>query len=237
MSSEFSRSNLDHFLYLIAKEYKKQNRKNPNAELILIGGSSVIINYGFRDMTTDVDSIINASSNMKDIINKIADEQNLDKDWLNDDFKKTASYSSKLSKHSKFYKRFYNCLDVRTINDEYLIAMKLRSGREYKHDISDIIGIIKEISERGDVLTVEQINSAYTELYNDPLPEKATKLLNQIFSTPDYEDLYYSTVNDEAENHELLIDAQEKYKDQLNQENVSQFLQGMKNKKNAITDT
>ncbi len=231
MSSEFSKSNLDHFLYLIAKEYKKQNRKNPNAELILIGGSSIIINYGFRDLTTDVDSIINALPNMKDVIHKIADEQNLDRDWLNDNFKKTTSYSAKLNEHSKFYKRFYDCLDVRTISDEYLIAMKLRSGREYKHDISDIIGIIKEINERGDNLTIEHISTAYTELYNDPLPEKSAKLLNQIFSASDYADLYYSTVNEESENHELLINTQEKYKDQIDQTNVSSFLQGMKNKK------
>lgn len=36
MSFEFNRSNIDHYLYLVAKEYKKQNRLNPEAEIIMV---------------------------------------------------------------------------------------------------------------------------------------------------------------------------------------------------------
>ncbi len=228
MSSEFSRSNLDHLLYLVAKEYKKQNRKGPDAELILIGGSSVILNYSFRDMTTDIDSVIYASSSMKDAIIRVADDQNLESDWLNDDFKKTSSYSAKLHEHSKFYKKFCNCLDVRTVDDEYLVAMKLKSGRVYKHDLSDIVGVIKENNEKGHDLSIEKINSAYLELYDEPLREKDATLLKQIFSAPDYGELYYTTVDDEAENKQLLKNAERDYKGVLNQDNVAQFLKGMR---------
>lgn len=44
------------YLKELAKEYKKRN-KNVPAELILVGGASVLINYGFREMTTDIDAI------------------------------------------------------------------------------------------------------------------------------------------------------------------------------------
>ena len=59
---EFTRQNIDSFLKELAKEYRKQVGKAIPAELILIGGASVLVNYGFRDMTTDIDALIHASS-------------------------------------------------------------------------------------------------------------------------------------------------------------------------------
>ena len=44
----------------------------------------------------------------------------------------TLSYSPKLEQYSVYYKSFYGVLNVRTISAEYLIAMKLCSGRKYK---------------------------------------------------------------------------------------------------------
>lgn len=91
MPVDFNRSNIDHYLYLIAREYKKVNKADPEAEIIIIGGAAIIMNYNFRDTTTDIDSIIRASSSMKDIINKIGDENGLATGWLNEDFKGTPS--------------------------------------------------------------------------------------------------------------------------------------------------
>ena len=105
MSYEFSKSNIDHFLYELAKEYKKMNRAYPEAEIILIGGASMLVNYSFRDMTTDIDAYIKASSSMKDAINKIGDAYGFTSGWLNDDFKKTESYTPKIVEYSKFYKK------------------------------------------------------------------------------------------------------------------------------------
>lgn len=95
-------------------------------------------------MTYDIDAIIHAFSSMKEAINVVGDELGLPNGWLNSDFTKTASYSPKLLQYSKFYKRFGYVLDVRTVSREYLVAMKLMSGRKYKNDLSDIIGILYE---------------------------------------------------------------------------------------------
>ena len=70
---EFSKENIDTYLKEIAKEYRKQIGKSMWAEIILIGGASVLVNYGFRDMTTDIDAVIHAASVMKDVINQIGD--------------------------------------------------------------------------------------------------------------------------------------------------------------------
>ena len=57
----FTRENLDRYLKELAKEFRKCNGKSMPAEIILIGGASVVINYGFREMTYDMDAIINAA--------------------------------------------------------------------------------------------------------------------------------------------------------------------------------
>lgn len=77
---EFTKENIDTYLKEVAKEYRKQLGKNMPAEMILIGGASVLINYGFRDMTTDIDAIIQAASAMKDVINRVGDKYNLPND-------------------------------------------------------------------------------------------------------------------------------------------------------------
>ena len=44
----FTRENLDSYLKELAKEFRKLNGNKMPAEIILIGGASVLINYGFR---------------------------------------------------------------------------------------------------------------------------------------------------------------------------------------------
>ena len=47
----FTKENLDNYLKELAKEFRKLNGNKMPAEIILIGGASVLINYGFREMT------------------------------------------------------------------------------------------------------------------------------------------------------------------------------------------
>lgn len=51
MSAEvaFTKGNLDDYLRMLAKEFRKRNGKVMPAEIILIGGAAVLINYGFRE--------------------------------------------------------------------------------------------------------------------------------------------------------------------------------------------
>lgn len=80
--SVFTSDNLDEYLKEVAKEYRKMGGKFVPAEIILIGGAAVIANYGFREMTTDIDAIIHASSAMKDAINVVGDRHNLQNGWI-----------------------------------------------------------------------------------------------------------------------------------------------------------
>lgn len=230
MTDNFHRGNIDHYLYLVAKEYKKANRYNPEAELTLIGGAAIVVNYGFRNSTTDLDGIIRASSSMKDIITKVGDEQGLNIGWLNDDFKRTISYSPKIEAHSKFYKKFCNCLSVRIIDAEYLLAMKIRSYRQYKHDMSDIIGIVKEHRERQHDISLEATQKAYTELYNEEIDKDTKEFLDMVLNTEDLEELFYSTVELEDKNKRAVLEAEEKYSDVINEDNINGFIDSFRKK-------
>lgn len=53
-----TKENLDSYLKELAKEFRKKNGKKMPAEIVLIGGASILINYGFREMTYDMDAII-----------------------------------------------------------------------------------------------------------------------------------------------------------------------------------
>jgi hypothetical protein len=88
MSAErsFSAENLDVYLKALAREYRKRLGKSSKAELVLVGGASILLNYHFRDMTNDIDAIISAPSVMKDAINAVGERHGLSPGWLNSDF-------------------------------------------------------------------------------------------------------------------------------------------------------
>lgn len=233
-SNSFTKENLDSYLKELAKEYRKLGGKNMPAEIVLVGGAAILTNYGFRDMTTDVDAIVRASSSMKDAINIVGDKFNLPNNWLNKDFMKTSSYSPKLDEVSVYYKSFYGVLTVRTIKDEYLIAMKLRSGRKYKNDLSDIIGILADHERNNTPLTSDMINEAVNKLYGswENFPEDSKSFIEDALKAGGYEDIYQSVKAEEKQSKEMLIEFEEEYRNVANTSNVDDILKSLKSKKN-----
>ena len=237
MSAEtpITKENLDTYLKELAKQFRKLNGKAMPAEITLIGGASILINYGFRDSTYDVDALIHASSAMKDAINYVTDTLGLSNGWLNEDFKNTKSYTPRLVNYSKYYRTFSNVLTVRTITGEYLIAMKLMAYRQYKHDISDIVGILREQQNSGDPLTLERIDKAVQALYDnwDNLPENAKNMIESILANEDMDALYEAYANEEAAAKDALITFEDKYPDVLKEDNLADILNHLLKEQNA----
>lgn len=167
IDTPFTKGNLNEYLKELAKEFRKLNGTKMPAEIILIGGAAILAGYGFREMTYDIDAVIVASSAMKEAINRVGDRLDLPNGWLNTDFKNTNSYSDKLPAVSVYYKTFSNIITVRMVAAEYLIAMKLMSGRQYKNDLSDIAGILWEHQRNGNPISREAIDKAISVLYGD----------------------------------------------------------------------
>ena len=231
MSAEtnLNKENLDIIFKELGKQYRKLVGKNVPAELTIVGGAAVLLSYGFREMTNDVDVVIQAGAAMKDAANVVRDKFGLRNDWLNSDFVHTSSYTEKLAYYSTPYKIFSNVLSVRVITGEYLIAMKLMAGRVYKNDISDIIGILISEQNKGNDLSLEKIKKAAQNLYGswENIPEQSRNFIVSVFSDNNLEELYSIYRNNEILASHLLDDFEEKYQDVLTQDNVNDVLESL----------
>lgn len=180
---EFSSANLDDYLKELAKEYRRIS-KMP-AEVVLVGGASILANYGFREKTYDIDASVTAESAMKDAANIVGDKLGLPNGWFNSDFKNTTSFTPKIYQFSVYYKTFSNIVQFRTITGAHLIAMKLRASRDYKCDLSDVAQIVLAHQDRGDPIFYGSIIKAVIDLYDtaDCLSKKATDFLLEVYET------------------------------------------------------
>lgn len=234
---KFTKENLNTYLKDFAKEYKKRYRGVP-IELILVGGASVLLNYGFREMTTDIDAIVRARASVKDIINKIGDKYGLPNGWLNSDFTKTSSYSEKLIEHSEYYRTYSNIVSIRTVKAEYLIAMKLMSGRVYKKDLSDIIGILKEQKQQGKPISYDMVDTAVVELYGgwDKISKENHEFLQSALDKTDLDLFFNDVMKKEIASKSTLLEIQENYPNLINDKNINDILDKAKSKKSSLAD-
>lgn len=235
IDTPFTKGNLNEYLKELAKEFRKLNGTKMPAEIILIGGAAILAGYGFREMTYDIDAVIVASSAMKEAINRVGDRLDLPNGWLNTDFKNTNSYSDKLPAVSVYYKTFSNILTVRIVAAEYLIAMKLMSGRQYKNDLSDIAGILWEHQRNGNPISREAIDKAISVLYGDhaKLPHISKRTIDDAFADGDYEGAYNKIRESEKQSKDVLTDFDKAYPGQLKGENIEAVLELAKRKQTS----
>ena len=235
INTPFTKENLDTYLRELGKEFRKLNGKKIPAEIILIGGAAILANYDFREMTYDIDAIILASTAMKEAINHVGDKLDLPNGWLNTDFKNTRSYSDKLVEVSIYYKAFSNILTVRIVSAEYLIAMKLMSGREFKFDLSDIIGILLEHQRSNNPISREKIENAVIKLYGsfESVPSVSKELLDNAFTNSNYEQVYSELRANEKESKEALLHFEQMYPGATKSENINTILEKAKRKRDS----
>lgn len=222
----FTKENLDYYLKELAKEFRKRNGTKMSAEIVLIGGAAVLANYGFREMTYDIDAIIIASSVMKEAINAVGDRLELPNGWLNTDFKNTSSFSPKLIQYSKHYRTYSGVLNIRTINAEYLIAMKLMSGRRYKKDLSDIVGILNEQKRIGKPLDYNKIDRAVRDLYNswNGISKYTTVVLKAALESENLEELFKEQIREEEFSKQEVLRIQMYDKDKITASNIDDII-------------
>ena len=175
------------------------------AEIVLVGGAAILANYGFREMTYDI----------------------------NADFKNTSSYSPKLSQYSKYYCTCSNVLNIRTISAEYLVAMKLMSRRRYKKDLSDIIGILSEQERMGESLSYQQIDCAVRNLYGgwDHISEYAVQVLKAALDSKNLKELFLEQEREEALSKHAVLQVQKYEGEKVKESNMDEIIQKALKKK------
>jgi len=100
------------------------------------------------------------------------------------------------------------------------------SGREYKNDLSDVIGILHEHEQRGTPISFEQIDAAVCRLYDNwtGVPDSAIRFIRDVYDSSDYEELYERLRSEERESRETLLDFSAEYPGVLHEDNMSEIL-------------
>jgi hypothetical protein len=120
-----SRETILQALQALARELARRERR---AELFVVGGAALVLLYGARDATKDVDAFAADSGQRRDIFEaakRVAAELDLPKDWLNDGAK---GYAHGLAAGEILLKDPW--LLVRALAPEQLLAMKLSAWRD-----------------------------------------------------------------------------------------------------------
>ena len=224
-------------LKAFAKEYKKQNGTSVPIEVVIVGGGSILLNYGFRETTQDFDIMTQSMGVIKDVSHRIADLYNLPDNWLNTDFMRTASYSDKLREVSKHFCSFNNgSLEFRTVNGEYLIAMKMVSAREYRNDISDVVGILIYMKNDSADFSMDRVEHAIDFLYGkwenvvkEDIYEKIKEYTK--WSVSDLKKEYDVLTQMESQTKQELIDVNEKYQGVVKEESIDKVIEGLRRRK------
>ena len=110
--------------------------------------------------------------------------------------------------------------------------MKLMAGRQYKNDLSDIIGVLIEQEERDEPLNFEKIQKAVVDLYDsyDKIPEAYRTFIEAVYKE-DLHEFYKQCRELEQENKDVLVGFQEDYPGVLNGDNLADILKAAKAKK------
>ena len=110
---------------------------NTHGEIIIAGGASMTMVYDARDATKDIDAIFEPREEFREIIDALAVEHGVEKDWLNDGVK--GFFTPQMQ--TELYKQLSN-LTVKSVDVEGLLAMKLTAARHGGHDLEDCLTLM-----------------------------------------------------------------------------------------------
>ena len=131
---------------------EKLAKEDIEGEIILTGGAVMCLVHSARDMTKDIDALYEPKSDINRLVESMATEYDLPKDWLNDSVK---GFMNENVETQEFVQ--YENLKISAVTPDYLLAMKLLSSRVEGQDYNDIKYLfrklgIKKLSEAEQII-------------------------------------------------------------------------------------
>ena len=143
-----------------------------SGELLLIGGASMCLVHSARDMTKDIDALYEPKTVINQLVSKIAQEDGLPEDWLNDSVKGFITDSAPREDFMSF-----PSLKITTVSADYLLAMKLMSARYGETDYDDI----RFLADKLGISSEESMSEIVMRYYPvDSILPKTKYLIEQI---------------------------------------------------------
>ena len=114
------------------------SRQGIRGQIFIVGGAAMALAFSTRRVTKDIDAVFEPKSAIYAAAQKVAEEQGLPADWLNDAAK---SFMPGRDAHARALPEV-NGIEVTTASPRYLLAMKLMAMRfgEDDEDIEILLG-------------------------------------------------------------------------------------------------
>jgi hypothetical protein len=154
--------------------------RNVKGELCIFGGTVMVLAYSARMATKDVDAIFQPAQIVREAAAKIAEENDLDNDWLNDAVKGYVSI-----RHETVQGNLpqYPNLKLVMPTPEYLLAMKCLASRVETTergggDVDDIQFLIRHLKLKSPRQVMDIVLAYYPP---ERIPLKAQYLVESLF--------------------------------------------------------
>jgi len=139
----FSKKELEKMLSLLNEQLR---RNGVTGEVCIVGGAAMILAFGSRESTRDIDALVMAPASVRTAAAQVAETNGFSPNWLNDGAKGFASgQSTEMKEVLKF-----SHLRVVAPPAPYILAMKCLAARVGldEHDKEDTKFLIKHIGLR-----------------------------------------------------------------------------------------
>jgi len=140
-------------LKLLGEELKKEDK---SGEILLTGGAAMCLVHSARDMTKDVDALYEPKTEVNALAKKIAKQEGLPEDWLNDSVKGFITEGAPIDEFMVL-----EGLKITVVTPEYLLAMKLMSARYGETDAGDIRFLMSKL----EIKTVDEAYNLLTKFF------------------------------------------------------------------------
>jgi hypothetical protein len=141
--------------------------ENLTLELCIYGGSAMMLAYGARDATKDVNVIAKPSEAAHRLAKRVAEQLGLDSSWLSDDVRRYTSIDGTFAplQIQELETTAKQRLKITRPSASYLLAMKCLAGRAplpgYSGDLDDIKFLVRKMG----IKTVEEVEDHLSKFY------------------------------------------------------------------------
>lgn len=136
---------------------KKLVNSGVKAEICLYGGTVMVLAFNTRLATKDIDAVFSPKGIVRELATSVAEDRNLNKNWLNDGVKGFLSDNPKFTSHQM---PLFSNLQITRPTSDYLLAMKCLAARapgyDTQGDRADILFLMQHlnITEEKEVLDI-----------------------------------------------------------------------------------
>ncbi|MCI0538714.1 MAG: DUF6036 family nucleotidyltransferase [Verrucomicrobiales bacterium] len=169
---------------------QKAEREAVQLEVCIYGGSAMLLAYGARETTKDVDAIIRPSNVAARLVAEVARELSLHDSWLNDTVRRFVSDAGTFAplEIQELETAARQHLKITRPSASYLLAMKCLACRAglpgYPGDIEDIRFLIGKMNLR----TLNQVEDHVARFYpHDSLTASARAIIEGLLPKPEVE--------------------------------------------------